>query len=94
MTLSPFERETIINYNQGEQEASVYTYDKKLRRKLDEWCEKYPDIRRIREGADWSEYSISKRLINIRKPTEISASHKAELALRLKEARRTKGLAV
>ena len=34
MNLSSIEQETIINYNQGEAEATVFTYDKALIRKL------------------------------------------------------------
>lgn len=35
MNLSSIEQETIINYNQGEAEATVFTYDKALIRKLE-----------------------------------------------------------
>lgn len=32
--LTNYERETIINFNEGENTASVYTHNKKLRRRL------------------------------------------------------------
>ena len=35
MELTAYERETIINYNEGEPTASVYTHNRALRRTLD-----------------------------------------------------------
>ena len=44
MNLSSIEQETIINYNQGEAEATVFTYDKALIRKLERLREKNPAV--------------------------------------------------
>ena len=35
MLLLPYERETVINYNQADQEASIYTFDPKLIARLE-----------------------------------------------------------
>lgn len=35
MNLTKYEQETIINYNNEEKTASIFTYDKSLIRKLD-----------------------------------------------------------
>lgn len=43
MKLTPYEMETIINYNQEDDTASVYTYDQKLKDKLMELSARFPD---------------------------------------------------
>lgn len=43
MKLSKYENETIINYNEAESTASVYTHDPKLIAKLKRLSEKHPD---------------------------------------------------
>ncbi len=37
--LTRYEQETIINYNEGENTASVYTHSKALRRRLEKLAE-------------------------------------------------------
>ena len=50
---SAVERETIILYNQSEGEASVYSFDPKMIRKLEKLASKYPDeIRLEKEHGD------------------------------------------
>ena len=44
---SAVERETIILYNQSEGEASVYSFDPKMIRKLEKLASKYPDEIRL-----------------------------------------------
>ena len=41
MLLSAYERETVINYNQNDQEASIYTFDPKLIVRLEKLASKY-----------------------------------------------------
>ena len=43
MKLTPYERETIILYNEAEDTASVYTHDHRLIDKLKQLHAKYPD---------------------------------------------------
>ena len=43
MSLSLYEQETIILYNQGDATAEVYTHDPKLLTKLEGLAQKYPD---------------------------------------------------
>lgn len=40
--LSKYERETIVNFNEGESEASIYTFNADLKRRLAEFSRKYP----------------------------------------------------
>ena len=42
MKLSRYEQETIVNYNAGEQTATLYTRDKAVMRKLDTLVTDFP----------------------------------------------------
>lgn len=44
MHLTKYEKETIINWNQEEEIASIYTFDKDLQRRLKEFSKKYPEL--------------------------------------------------
>ena len=48
---SAVERETIILYNQSEGEASVYSFDPKMIRKLEKLASKYPDEIRLEKNT-------------------------------------------
>lgn len=65
-----YERETIVNYNQAEAEASVYTFDPKLIRKLQLFAEKHPDEVRLEEdfGDGAFSYAVPKKCVQIREP--------------------------
>ena len=43
--LSRWEQETVVNYNNEEKTATVYTADPVVMRKLDKLVEKYPEYR-------------------------------------------------
>ena len=51
MKLTAYERETIINYNMAETEASVYTHDKKLIARLEKLAAKYPEEFRLKNRS-------------------------------------------
>lgn len=42
--LSKYERETVVNFNEGETEAVVYTCNTDLKRRLAEFSRKYPAL--------------------------------------------------
>lgn len=70
MMLSPYERETIITFNEEESFADVYTYNPSLKKRLEEFTEEFPEdfiLLKANEfgGMTWR---ISKKLIRIRKP--------------------------
>lgn len=68
--LTPYERETIILYNQGEKEASVYTHDPKLIRRLQKLSEKHPDeVRLEKDHKNGScSYIVPKECVLVREP--------------------------
>ena len=67
MKLSRYEQETIVNYNAGEQTATVYTRDKALIRKLDTLVSDFPDTYSLTEQDEVSEtYSFPKSYASYR----------------------------
>lgn len=87
MNLTKYEQETIINYNNEEKTASVFTYDKSLIRKLDKRLSEMPDMKLIRRGEDFAEYSLPKKWIKVAFPRQYSDEQRAEMAERMKAAR-------
>lgn len=63
--LSLVEQETIINYNQAEAVAEIYTHDPRLMKKLNQLSEKYPD-QIIRK--DTHNFTVPKRCVSVREP--------------------------
>lgn len=62
-TLSKYEKETVILYNQSNDRVNITTYDPVLRRKLSDFAAKYPDLcQRLdkRKYPDYVEYEIDK----------------------------------
>jgi hypothetical protein len=66
--LSKYEKETIINYNEGEQDAVIYTFNHSLKRRLAAFSKKYPALCRMTNSAkEGSEtYVIDKSRLSIR----------------------------
>lgn len=91
MALTKYEQETIINYNQEEKTASIYTHDSALIRKLDRAIENGEEITVKREGDGWKEYELSKRCIKIRFPRKLSDEQRSKMAERMKFMRDGQG---
>lgn len=87
MVLSKYEQETVINYNNEEKLASIFTYDKTLMRKIDNKLSEYPDIKVVRRGESWAEYSLPKKWIKVGFPRQLSDEQRAEMANRMRAAR-------
>ena len=69
------ERETIINFNEAEPYASIWTASEPMYRKLLKLG--YEPI----EGSDRSAtFEVPKRFVSVRKPRKISETHRAALA--------------
>ena len=47
--LSKYEKETIINWNEGETIASIYTFNARLKRRLEDFSRKYPLLCRLED---------------------------------------------
>ena len=87
MNLTKYEQETIINYNNEEKTASIFTYDKSLIRKLDKRLAEMSDMKLIRRGEDFAEYNLPKKWIKVAFPRQYSDEQRAEMAERMKAAR-------
>ena len=73
MRLTRYEQETIILMNAGDKEATVYTADRTVRRRLDKLAKAYPESYRIISENELSRtYSMSKSHVTYRKPRTIS----------------------
>ena len=70
MLLLPYERETVINYNQADQEARIYTFDPKLIARLEKLASKYPQMFHQKHKGNLGEvtYTIPKKYLSIREP--------------------------
>lgn len=70
MKLSKYEKETIINFNDAEPTASVYTHNRKLKSRLAGFAGQFPEQIKL-ESEDKTgsvTYSVPKALITVRKP--------------------------
>ena len=77
MKLSRYEQETIVNYNAGEQTATLYTRDKAVMRKLDTLVADFPDTYSITEQDEVSKtYSFPKSYVSYRKPRAVSTEQR------------------
>jgi hypothetical protein len=73
MKLTKYEQETIVNYNAGEQTASVYTADKTVMRRVDRLVAEYPEQYQLVEQTESSKtYSMPKLYVSYRKPRKVS----------------------
>ena len=78
--LSKYEKETIINWNEGENIASIYTFNASLKRRLEDFSRKYPLLCRLErstpEGS--ATYVLDKSRLSLRMGTTDSASRRAD----------------
>ena len=76
MKLSAYERETIILFNETSEPAEVFTYNKKMIRKLDKLAQKFPDEFKLKadNGAGGMTYIVPKNRILISTPKRKTAT--------------------
>ena len=89
MSLSLYEQETIITFNEEEGTAGIYTHNKALHRKLEKLVRDRPkDCRLIRMSHDGraTDYMIPKSWIKIAPQRVASEAQKATLARARKTA--------
>lgn len=84
MKIPLLEQETVINYNEKEKTASVYTFRKPLIRKLEELTKNRPQeaklLRTYPDGA--REYEVPKAWVKIHPPRIYSEEQKAAMVER------------
>lgn len=86
--LTRYERETIINFNEADELASIFTYDRAWQRQL----EKKLGLKPVMDnGSGGKEYEIDKKRIKPpRAPKKLSPEDKAKIASRLANSRKSK----
>lgn len=86
MKLSRYEQETIVNYNAGEQTATLYTRDKAVMRKLDTLVADFPGTYKL-TGQDGisKTYSFPKSYVSYRKPRKLDREQRELARERMKK---------
>ena len=73
MKLSLYEQETVINYNREDKNATVYTRDPAVMRKLDQLVISFPEVYKCIGETDIDKtYEMPKSFVNYRKPKRLS----------------------
>lgn len=83
--ITKYEQETIINYNQDELTANIYTCDKVLIRKLDKMIEVSKVIILKTQDEDSKTYICPKKWIKVRMPRVLSDEEREKMASRARE---------
>lgn len=84
MKLSRYEQETVVNYNAGEQTATLYTRDKAVMRKLDTLVANFPDTYKLTGQDEISKtYSFPKSHVSYRKPRKLSVEQRKQAQERM-----------
>ena len=84
--LTKYEMETIVNYNAGEQTATVYTRDKAVMRKLDTLVADFPDTYKLIGRDEVSKtYSFPKSYVSYRKPRKINEEQREQARRKMLE---------
>ncbi|MCI9439013.1 MAG: hypothetical protein HFH85_18045 [Lachnospiraceae bacterium] len=77
LKISRYEQEAIVNYNAGEQTATVYTRDKAVMRKLDTLVADFLDTYKLTGQDEVSKtYSFPKSHVSYRKPRAASTEQR------------------
>ena len=85
MKLTRYEQETIINFNAGDQTATLYTRDPAIIRKVDSLVIEYPDTFKCIGETDIDKtYEMPKSVVTYRKPRRLSEEQREAARQRLK----------
>ena len=85
--LSKYEKETIINWNEAENLASIYTFNASLKRRLADFSRKYPLLCRLERSTPEGSvtYVLDKSRLSIRLVPPYSEERKAAASAYAKE---------
>ena len=89
--MTPYERETVINFNMEDDRATIYTCQTGLINKLDKKCELYPKhYKLIQQDESSKTYELDKKLLCFRSPKILTEDQKEILSERFKKMRAEK----
>ena len=88
--LSRYEQETIINFNAGEEMATVYTRDPAVIRRLDALVIEFPEVYRCIGYTDIDKtYEMPKSSVTYRKPRRLSEEQREQAKKRMEKINNT-----
>ena len=93
ISLSAFEREVTITYNDEDDYATIYSAHRPTQTKLDKLCKSNPESYKLVKEDEYSKtYHCSKNLISFRTPIkrEMSEEQKEAARIRLEKMRESK----
>ena len=81
MKLTNVEKETVINFNESERTASVYTHNEALKRQLLELCRSHPEQVRLTAANDWGglTFELPKKWLRVAPPRVLTPAQRAVL---------------
>ncbi len=81
MKLSMIERETVVNFNEAERTASVYTHNAALKNQLLELCRTHPDQVRQTAANGWGglTFELPKKWLRVTPPRILTSAQRAVL---------------
>lgn len=86
MKLSRYEQETIISFNAGERNATLYTRDCRVMKEMDVLVGRYPDLYHLDGQTDIDKtYSFPKSCVKYRKPRTLSEVQKEQARERMRK---------
>lgn len=87
MHLTKYEQETIVNWNRSDNEASIYTFEPDLKRRLAKFAKEYPECCKLERSSQYGDvtYAIDKRRISIRLTAPYSEERRKASSTRAKK---------
>jgi hypothetical protein len=84
MKLSRYEQETVINFNAGEQTATLYTRDSAIIRRIDALVSEFPEVYRCIKATEYDKtYEMPKSYISYRKPRKLTEEQREQARRRM-----------
>lgn len=84
MRLTKYEQETVVNWNRSDNEASIYTFEPDLKRRLALFAKKHPECckleRTTKEGS--VTYTIDKKRLSVRLTAPYSEERRKAASIR------------
>ncbi len=90
------ERETAIGFDDSITHASITTFNRAIMRKIDGYCEEFPEIYKVEQEyifdgvLEGKEYSCPKEYVTFRKPRKMTEKQKEAASKRMKKYHKEK----
>lgn len=83
--LTNYERETIILFNDDEQNATIETANRALKKRLDGFCAVDQRITLVSSNEPFKKYSLPKKWIKVNRPKVYSEETRSKMAMAARE---------